>query len=168
MKTRIFAIALALCLAACVAACGQTSSASQPGASGSASGSGSSQSSPEVTEMFYGRVNEVAGNELTLGLAKMPGTDEAASAPAGEDGEMPAMAMTPATEAGEGTGGQVGAEERTELDYTGESRDFTIPGGLKITGADGAEKQLTDVKKGSVLAIFTNGSGQVTDVVLYE
>ena len=145
MKTRIFAIALALCLAACVAACGQTSSASQPGASGSASGSGSSQSSPEVTEMFYGRVNEMAGNELTLGLAKMPGTDEAASAPAGEDGEMPAMAMTPATEAGEGTGGQVGAEERTELEYTGESRDFTIPGGLKITGADGTEKQLTDV-----------------------
>lgn len=168
MKTRIFAIALALCLAACVAACGQTSSASQPGASGSASGSGSSQRSPEVTEMFYGRVNEMAGNELTLGLAKMPGTDEAASAPAGEDGEMPAMAMTPATEAGEGTGGQVGAEERTELEYTGESRDFTIPGGLKITGADGTEKQLTDVKKGSVLAIFTNGSGQVTDVVLYE
>ena len=168
MKTRIFAIALALCLAACVAACGQTSSASQPGASGSASGSGSSQSSPEVTEMFYGRVNEVAGNELTLDLAKMPGTDEAASAPAGEDGEMPAMAMTPATEAGEGTGGQVGAEERTELEYTGESRDFTIPGGLKITGADGTEKQLTDVKKGSVLAIFTNGSGQVTEVVLYE
>lgn len=168
MKTRIFAIALALCLAACVAACGQTSSASQPGASGSASGSGSSQSSPEVTEMFYGRVNEMAGNELTLGLAKMPDTDEAASAPAGEDGEMPAMAMTPATEAGEGTGGQVGAEERTELEYTGESRDFTIPGGLKITGADGTEKQLTDVKKGSVLAIFTNGSGQVTDVVLYE
>ena len=164
MKTRIFAIALALCLAACVAACGPTSSASQPGASGS----GSSQSSPEVTEMFYGRVNEVAGNELTLDLAKMPGTDEAASAPAGEDGEMPAMAMTPATEAGEGTGGQVGAEERTELEYTGESRDFTIPGGLKITGADGTEKQLTDVKKGSVLAIFTNGSGQVTDVVLYE
>ena len=62
----------------------------------------------------------------------------------------------------------MGAEERTELDYTGESRDFTIPGGLKITGADGSEKQLTDVKKGSVLTIFTNGSGQVTDVVLYE
>ena len=156
MKTRIFSILLAFVLAACVTACGQTSS--QPGTSGSSSGSSSSQSSPEVTEMFYGRVNEVAGNELTL----------AASAPADEDGEMPAVPMTPATEAGEGTGGQVGAEERTELEYTGESRDFTIPGGLKITGADGTEKQLTDVKKGSVLAIFTNGSGQVTEVVLYE
>lgn len=166
MKTRIFSILLAFVLAACVTACGQTSS--QPGTSGSSSGSSSSQSSPEVTEMFYGRVNEVAGNELTLDLAKMPGTDEAASAPADEDGEMPAVPMTPATKAGEGTGGQVGAEERTELEYTGESRDFTIPGGLKITGADGTEKQLTDVKKGSVLAIFTNGSGQVTEVVLYE
>lgn len=164
MKTRMFAIALALVLAACVTACGQTSSASQP----DASGSGSSQSSPEVTETFYGRVSEVAGNELTLDLAKLPGTDEAASAPADEDGEMPATVMTPATEAGEATGGQVGAEERTELEYTGESRDFTIPGGLKITGADGTEKQLTDVKKGSVLTVFTNGSGQVTDVVLYE
>lgn len=162
MKTRIFAIALALSLAACLTACGQPSSASQPDASGS------SQSSPEVTETFYGRVSEVAGNELTLDLANLPGTDDAASAPADEDGEMPATVMTPATEAGEGTGGQVGAEERTELDYTGESRDFTIPGGLKITGADGSEKQLTDVKKGSVLTIFTNGSGQVTDVVLYE
>lgn len=162
MKTRIFAVTLAL--AVCVTACGQTSSASQPGASGS----GSSQSSPEVTEMFYGRVSEVAGNELTLDLAKMPGSDEAASAPADEDGEMPAMVMTPATEAGEGAGGQVGAEERTELEYTGESRDFTIPGGLKIIGADGTEKQLTDVKKGSVLTIFADGSGQVTEVVLYE
>ena len=118
--------------------------------------------------MFYGRVSEVAGNELTLDLAKLPGVDDAASAPADEDGEMPAMVMTPATEAGEGTGGQTGAEERTELDYTGESRDFIIPGGLKITGADGSEKQLTDVKKGSVLAIFADGSGQVTEVVLYE
>lgn len=162
MKTRMFALALALVLAACVTACGQTSSASQPVTSGS------SQSSPEVTEMFYGRVNEVAGNELTLDLAKLPGADDAASAPADEDGEMPATVMTPATEAGEGEGGQVGAEERTELEYTGESRDFTIPGGLKITGADGTEKQLTDVKKGSVLAVFTNGSGQVTEVVLYE
>lgn len=164
MKTRMFAVTLALALAVCVTACGQTSSASQPGASGS----GSSQSSPEVTEMFYGRVSEVAGNELTLDLAKMPGSDEAASAPADENGEMPAMVMTPATEAGEGTGGQVGAEERTELEYTGESRDFTIPGGLKITGADGTEKQLTDVKKGSMLTIFADGSGQVTEVVLYE
>lgn len=164
MKTRIFAIALALSLAACLPACGQPSSASQP----DASGSGSSQSSPEAAEMFYGRVSEVAGNELTLDLAKLPGVDDAASAPADEDGEMPAMVMTPATEAGEGTGGQTGAEERTELDYTGESRDFIIPGGLKITGADGSEKQLTDVKKGSVLAIFADGSGQVTEVVLYE
>ena len=164
MKTKIFAIALALSLAACLTACGQPSSASQP----DASGSGSSQSSPEAAEMFYGRVSEVAGNELTLDLAKLPGVDDAASAPADEDGEMPAMVMTPATEAGEGTGGQTGAEERTELDYTGESRDFIIPGGLKITGADGSEKQLTDVKKGSVLAIFADGSGQVTEVVLYE
>ena len=94
MKTRIFAIALALSLAACLTACGQPSSASQPDASGS------SQSSPEVTETFYGRVSEVAGNELTLDLANLPGTDDAASAPADEDGEMPAMVMTPATEAG--------------------------------------------------------------------
>lgn len=81
---------------------------------------------------------------------------------------MPATVMTPATEAGAAEGGQTGAEERTELEYTGESKDFVIPGGLKISGANGEEKQLSDIKKGSILGVFTGEDGLVTEVVLYE
>ena len=162
MKTKMIAILLTAALTICLTACsGQAPSSDLPQNS-------ASDSAPPTVELFYGRVNQVAGNELTLDLAKLPGDDTADSAPQDEDGEMPATVMTPATEAGAAEGGQTGAEERTELEYTGESKDFVIPGGLKISGANGEEKQLSDIKKGSILGVFTGEDGLVTEVVLYE
>lgn len=166
MKNKIFAIALSILMAACLTACKGTAPDSQPG-SNSQSISSSASASSQNLELLYGRVSEVAGNELTLDLAKLPGEDEAASAPENADGEVAAAVMAPAMEAGE-AGGQTGASERTELDYTGESKSVVIPGGLKITGASGEEKQLTDIQKGSILGVFVNENEQVTEVVLYE
>ena len=151
MKNKIFAIALSILMAACLTACKGTAPDSQPG-SNSQSISSSASASSQNLELLYGRVSEVAGNELTLDLAKLPGEDEAASAPENADGEVAAAVMAPAMEAGE-AGGQTGASERTELEYTGES---------------GEEKQLTDIQKGSILGVFVNENEQVTEVVLYE
>lgn len=163
MKNKIFAIALSILMAACLTACKGTAPDSQPDSNSQSSSSSASASSQNL-ELLYGRVSEVAGNELTLDLAKLPGEDEAASAPENADGEVAAAVMAPAMEAG----GQAGASERTELDYTGEIKSVVIPGGLKITGASGEEKQLTDIQKGSILGVFVNENEQVTEVVLYE
>ena len=80
MKNKIFAIALSILMAACLTACKGTAPDSQPG-SNSQSISSSASASSQNLELLYGRVSEVAGNELTLDLAKLPGEDEAASAP---------------------------------------------------------------------------------------
>lgn len=124
MKNKIFAIALSILMAACLTACKGATPDSQPGSNSQSSSSSASASSQNL-ELLYGRVSEVAGNELTLDLAKLPGEDEAASAPENADGEVAAAVMAPAMEAGE-AGGQTGASERTELDYTGESKSVVI------------------------------------------
>ena len=169
MKNKIFAIALSILMSACLTACKGTAPDSQPDSNSQSSSSSASASSQNL-ELLYGRVSEVAGNELTLDLAKLPGEDEATSAPENADGEVAAAVMAPAMEAGEAgeAGGQAGASERTELDYTVESKSVVIPGGLKIIGASGEEKQLTDIQKGSILGVFVNENEQVTEVVLYE
>ena len=64
MKNKIFAIALSILMAACLTACKGTAPDSQPG-SNSQSISSSASASSQNLELLYGRVSEVAGNELT-------------------------------------------------------------------------------------------------------
>lgn len=159
--------ALAFTLAAALVGCG-----SGPVGSGQAdSGSTAPQSGAvagAAAASWFGRVSAVAGNELTLELAKQPEPEAPDSnIPTPDDeGTVPAMEMVPATAAGEAEGG--GAAQRTELEYTGETKDFVLPGGLVIKDGAGNEKQLSDVKKSSILAVFTDEGGQVVDLILYE
>ncbi len=160
-------IFVAMALTACGAQ-GQNNS-TNTGSSTSTSSQSSSESSSQVQQIssVFGCVSQVAGNELTLELAKEPNAPEQAEESSGEmKEEMPATAMTPAQPAGE-AGGQQGAEERVELEYSGETKDIVIPGGLKITGSNGEEKQLSDIQKGSILTVFTDQDGQVMEVILH-
>lgn len=114
----------------------------------------------------YGKVSAIAGNELTFDLANLPGAGDApTSMPEGEDGMMSAVTMTPATPAGEAGTDSAGAENRIEVEYTGESKDFVIPAGLEIKDSSGAVKQLSDIKKGTVLNIFTDKDGNIVEVL---
>lgn len=120
---------------------------------------------PPVATSYFGKVSFVAGNELELNLAKEPETPESESAPPqepSEDGSVPATLMQPAISGGGG------AAQRVEVEYTGEMKPFTLPGGMKITDAMGNEKQLSDIKKGSIMNIFALEDGTITEVFLYE
>lgn len=161
--------ALALSLAACGGQPGgeasSVSGSASSGASSSASSASGSQGGGLAQTAWFGRVSAVAGNEITLELAVQPPLEQPEAPAENPDGTMDAVQMVPATPA-EPAGGDVGAEEREELEYSGETMDFTIPGGLAIQGADGSEKQLSDIQKGSILSIAVNEDGQVIGVWL--
>lgn len=165
-KTAVLAIAGALALS--LSACGEKpiqapsnppltdeSSASTPG----------SQSMPQADAMqYYGKIASIAGNEIEFDVAQLPGADEALPKPP-KDGAMDAVAMTPATPAGEAGEGAGGAENRVEVKYTGETKSFIIPAGVPITDPAGVEKQLSDLKKGTMLDVQTDKDGNVTQVI---
>lgn len=157
--------AAALLAAFTFAACGQSAnSMGQVLPDSSISDSGAQ---PVSYTTWYGKVSEVAGNELTLELAKQPGTEEQqpSSEPAGEEEMTQATMAMPAIPAGQaGTGG---AEQREELEMTGESKEFTVPGGLTLYDTAGRERQLSDIEKGAVLTIFTDENGVIQDLLLH-
>lgn len=117
MNIKRITITIAILLAVfAFAACGQTpDKAGQVSSDSSASDSGAQ---PVSYTTWYGKVSEVAGNELTLELAKQPGEEEqqSSSAPAGDGETMQATMMSPALPAGQADAG--GAEQREELELT--------------------------------------------------
>lgn len=159
---KIIAVVLALTLAAAFTGCAGSSGA----------GSENSSSSSETFSMpisYFGKVNSVAGNEIELNLAKEPETEEtpdSGSLPTNLDGTIEAVETIPSTEVG--TGGANGAAQRVEVEYTGEMKSFVIPGGMKIKDAMDNEKQMSDIKKGSVMNFYTDEAGNITDVFLYD
>ena len=162
------ALALVLILAFSLVACGKDDvSQSQPDTAQSGSTSQSEvENINEITTSFFGKISGVAGNELSVDLANVPGADEVVPESDVEQGdEMFAVTMTPATAATEA--GEAGAQTREELEYTGESKDFVIPAALKIMDTMGNEKQLSDLKKGSVLTIFVDENGTPVEVLIH-
>lgn len=165
---KLFVLALTLSLALALVGCGGNSStAASGGTPDSGSASSAVQEEMQVTTSYFGKVNSVAGNEVELNLAKepeLPENSEPAPTP-NPDGSIEAVEMVPATEA---TAGGGGAAQRVEVEYTGEMKSFVIPGGLKVKDAMGNEKQLSEIKKGSVMNFFVDNAGTVVDVFLYE
>ncbi|MEG0910482.1 MAG: hypothetical protein RSB47_01225 [Ruthenibacterium sp.] len=115
---------------------------------------------------YFGKISSVAGNEIELNLAKEPELPPAESAPEKDGDTMEAAVLTPATTTGDGSGD--GAAQRVEVEYTGEMKSFIIPAGMPIKDAQSNEKQLSDIKKGSIMNIFADEKGNVTEVFLYE
>ncbi|MEG1932706.1 MAG: hypothetical protein RR075_06315 [Pygmaiobacter sp.] len=115
---------------------------------------------------YFGKISSVAGNEIELNLAKEPELPpQSESAPADDADEMAAAIMTPAVSTEEGS---KGAATRVEVEYTGELKEFVIPAGMPILDALGNEKQLSDIKKGSIMNIFVDDTDTITEVFLYE
>ncbi|MEG1745093.1 MAG: hypothetical protein RR215_05850 [Ruthenibacterium sp.] len=120
----------------------------------------------EGSTSYFGKISSVAGNEIEINLAKEPEMPEQTESAPQEKGETVAAAtMTPATTTGQTDGG---AANRVEVEYTGEMKAFVLPAGMSIQDAVGNEKQLSDIKKGSIMNIFADENGNVTEAFLYE
>lgn len=168
-KMKLVSIFAAFALATSLTACGGAPSSASGASSGASAPSSASQpdesAAAQQTQLWYGQVSSVAGNELTLELAAEPQAPQNENLPkADEDGTIAAVPTTPAAA---GTAGEIGAEERQEIELSGETKDFTIPGGLAVKDGSGTEKQLSDIQKGSILTILTNADGLVTEVILH-
>ncbi|MEG1427666.1 MAG: hypothetical protein RSC76_08260 [Oscillospiraceae bacterium] len=122
---------------------------------------------PVVTRQQYGKVASIIGNELEFTLAKNPFPEEESSiAPeGGGDGTMAAAVTTEAIKQGD----EAQAAPKLALEYTGESKSYVIPAGVKINGLKGGEEQLTAIGKGSVLAITMNQeTGELLAIQILE
>lgn len=125
----------------------------------------------EDYELYYGKISSVAGNEIEVSIAKDPYENlEGQDSQNNDDMTDGSMAMTMSGEAILDDGSnQGGAEERIEMEYTGETKSFTIPAGAKITEGLGQEGKISSLKKGSVIMILANKeSGVVADVTIMD
>lgn len=161
------AIALAGALALSLTACGGTpTGASSLEPSAPSASAGQSESTAQIAPTgYFGKISSVAGNEIELNLAKEPEMPESESAPKEEGDIVAAVEMTPAVAAGTADDG---AANRVEVEFTGEMKSFVLPAGMPIKDAAGNEKQLSDIQKGSIMNIFADENGNVTEVFLYE
>ena len=125
----------------------------------------------EDYELYYGKISSVEGNEIEVSIAKDPYENlEGQDSQNNDDMTDGSMAMTMSGEAILDDGSnQGGAEERIEMEYTGETKSFTIPAGAKITEGLGQEGKISSLKKGSVIMILANKeSGVVADVTIMD
>ena len=127
----------------------------------------------EGYELYYGKVSSVAGNEIEVSIAKDPYENLEGQGSQNKD-EMAdgSMSMTTSSEAALTDGNnedQGGAKERIEMEYTGETKSFTIPAGAEIIEGLGQQGKISSLKKGSVIMILANKeSGVVSNVTIMD
>ena len=118
-----------------------------------------------VTQV-YGKVKSIIGNEIEVSLAKNPfelSEEELEALEGGmEIGQAVTVTDSIAAMPSDGEGGNfsllIGEQEPLELEYTGETKSFTIPTGTTILNyLTGGEGSINDIKEGSVIAIAMDG-----------
>ena len=173
---KVIAALLAAGILLSFAACENGAPSGKPESSQVGGGSSSGESSaPETAGMgtqAFGKVTSIAGNEMTLSMANVPAPEEKESS--GESSQntdpgtmthaIPATELTPAQEGG----GKAMERPKTELEYTGEEKDFTIPAGAPITGADGQNETMEAIQKGSVLILNLDEAGNIVSIGMWE
>lgn len=141
-----------------------------------------SQESTQKQNTYFGKINELVGNEFSLSLAKEPkgGIEEylknsqggdSGNQIAGEGFEIPMDGETPDNEqvAPDGDGPQAIGEggnviigevkpddiATLDLEYTGKKETLTIPAGVKVHDLrTGEDSKLSVIKKGSVIKAY--------------
>ena len=65
---------------------------------------------------------------------------------------------------------QVNPEDmpKLELEYTGETKDLTIPAGMKIYDSIGKEIKMSDLKEGNVLMVMQGEDGSIESITIME
>lgn len=181
MKKMFALIASVLFIAIFASACSPDASGNAPDAAAgmpdvTAGAPDAAAGQPEApsTQMYFGKVKDLVGNELTLRLAELPydqdvdGADMQPDVQAADGGSgevVMAATMSAAT-----TVGEVQAEERMELKWLDEDKSFTLPAGLTITDMTTGQTVTMDaLKKSSVVMLeVNNDTGSVVEVTIWE
>ena len=100
-------------------------------------------------DAIYGKITEITGNEIKAAIAKKPAEDEN-----GKE-ELKGEVMTPNENDMPMIGGEGIENPMDNLEFTGETRTFTIPAGVKITNSR-QEINLSSLKKGDIISIVTD------------
>lgn len=139
-------------------------------------GEDSSSEANNKKKQVFGKVGNAAGNEITLNLATPPLVEgleiTTGSGEGGDAGEEPkgggdmikSEGLTVAGGNEEGGGAQ---RPQMVLEYTGEEEDIVIPAGTPIT-KNGADETMDAIKKGSVLMIYYDESGNIESIEIWE
>ncbi len=115
---------------------------------------------PELTELKFGKVTKIIGNEIEIRVGKDPLEEEQTTKEEEKttDGEVKAAASTEAKSI---------ADIPKELDYTGEEMSLKIDSGAEII-VKGQSGNVSDLKKGDVVMIEMTEKKVVKAVVTLD
>lgn len=137
---------------------------------------------PEV--ILFGKIKKIVGNQVELEIAKDPSfgwddgnfSSEAGSEGDIDKGDVESIEGTTLVDSNESLEGAPDDEvindmmeqnePKLELEYVGESKEFTIPAGVKIFNLKlGKDENMTALKNGSVIRVYANGTKDSPSVV---
>lgn len=99
-------------------------------------------------DAIYGKITEITGNEIKVAIAKKPAENEN-----GKD-DLKGEVVTPNENDTPMIGGEI-EDPMDNLEFTGETKTFIIPAGVKITNM-GQEINLSSLKKGDIISVVTD------------
>lgn len=175
----------------------QASGAANAEQSAPAAPSDGTADAPQPSATLFGKVKSLVGNELTLDLAKQPESEavegeDGASYAGSITAPAQSITITEEESAGNAGGGEAGGKDdvklgyaaadgsgnvtmvdpenmpKLELEYTGETKDLTIPAGSQIFNMMGKEVKMADLKEGNVLMIMQNDHGSIASIAVME
>ena len=100
-------------------------------------------------DAVYGKITEITGNEIKIAIAKKPAENEK------DRDDLKGEVISPSENDLPMIGGEVTEDPVDNLEFTGETKTFAIPAGVKISGM-GQEISLSSLKKGDIISIVTD------------
>lgn len=150
------ALLLVVVFAMSFTACG-TGGTNDKGNPSDQSESGEQTAISNSNDAVYGKITEITGNEIKVAIAKRPAEKER-----GEE-DLKGEAITPNENDMPMIGGEEIEDSMDDLEFTGETKTFTVPAGVKITNM-GQEINLSSLKKGDIISIMTDAESPDTVV----
>lgn len=100
-------------------------------------------------DAVYGKITEITGNEIKVAIAKKPAENEKSK------DDLKGEVISPSENDLPMIGGEVTEDPVDNLEFTGETKTFAIPAGVKISSM-GQEISLSSLKKGDIISIVTD------------
>lgn len=100
-------------------------------------------------DAVYGKITEITGNEIKVAIAKKPAENEK------DRDDLKGEVISPSENDLPMIGGESTEDPVDNLEFTGETKTFAIPAGVKISSM-GQEISLSSLKKGDIISIVTD------------